>query len=584
MDELERVEALLGRGYLPKELPPGFQSLSFSKNIVTLRASFSAYLSGLGRKKREAYPLPSHAVHFDMARRGHSRRTLSIPNPVNQFFLAEEISRHWTAITDRINQSPYSLTKCDISERGRTIGMPPLSLLAEKRVIAYAGQGAILQTDILSFYHSIYTHAVPWAIHGKDAAKANRNAYDATMYGNRLDFLLRSCQDGQTIGIPVGPDTSRIISELMLCAVEDRLRHNAGAKIVKGLRYVDDFFLCFDSLADAETALGILREACLYFDLQLNAAKTSTTVTTAFIESTWAGSLSAAKISSERKAQRRSLMRFFSDVIAITKTLTDESIASFAIRKSAKIRVHKENWDIYLSFLIRIGQEHGNCLDSIVKIICTYVAAGYPILECIPTFIDRLIVEHALYNHHYEVSWLIWMAISLNIRLAPAASKLIFQIENDVCAILALHMRQRRLVGSSGNISSWLGSVSCEDLLGNHWLLIYEAAARDNWSISGARAAVDDDPFFSVMRDQGVSFYDTLARNRPVNIPNIRSNLTQELGQRRRGLLLGNIWIQRGVAGEDVYEELGADYDEEDEEDLSYDPYDDDEPDEDGEL
>ncbi len=584
MNELERVEALLGRGYLPKELPPGFQSLSFSKNVVALRASFSAYLSSLSRKKREAHPLPSHSVHFDMARRGHSRRTLSIPNPVNQFFLAEEISRHWTAITNRINQSPYSLTKCDISERGRTIGMPPLSLLAEKRVIAYAGQGAILQTDILSFYHSIYTHAVPWAIHGKDAAKANRNAHDATMYGNRLDFLLRSCQDGQTIGIPVGPDTSRIISELMLCAVEDRLRHNPGAKIVKGLRYVDDFFLCFDSLADAETALGILREACLYFDLQVNAAKTSTTVTTAFIESTWAGNLSAAKISSERKAQRRSLMRFFSDVITITKTLTDESIASFAIRKSAKIRVHKENWDIYLSFLVRIGQEHGNCLDSIAKIICTYVAAGYPILECIPAFIDRLIVEHALYNHHYEVSWLVWMAISLNIRLAPSASKLIFQIENDICAILALHMRQRRLVGSSGNISSWLGPVSCEDLLGNHWLLIYEAAARDNWSISGARAAVDDDPFFSVMRKQGVSFYDTLARNRPVNIPNIRFNLIQELGERGRGVLPGNIWMQRGLPGEDVYEELGADYDEEDDEDFSYDPYDDDEPDEDGEL
>ena len=204
MNELQRVEALLGRGYLPKELPPSFQSLSFSKNAAALRASFSAHLSTLSRNKRKEHPLPSHSVHFDMARRGHSRRTLSIPNPINQFFLVEEISRHWTAITNRINQSPYSLTKCDISERGRSIGMPQLSLLAEKRVIAYAGQGAILQTDILSFYHSIYTHAVPWAIHGKDAAKANRNAHDATMYGNRLDFLLRSCQDGQTIGIPVG--------------------------------------------------------------------------------------------------------------------------------------------------------------------------------------------------------------------------------------------------------------------------------------------------------------------------------------------------------------------------------------------
>ncbi|MGC2970419.1 RNA-directed DNA polymerase [Paraburkholderia aspalathi] len=564
MDEQERFEALLGRGYLPKELPPAFQSHSFANKTVELKSNFSAYLANLSKKKREAHPLPSHPVHFDMARRGHSRRTLSIPNPVNQFFLAREISLHWDAISARIHSSPYSLTNCDLSLRGRAIGMPSLSLLAEKRIIAYAGQGAILQTDILSFYHSIYTHAVPWAIHGKIAAKENRNPQDPAMYGNRIDFLLRSCQDGQTIGVPVGPDTSRIISELMLCAVEDRLRANSGAKIVNGLRYVDDFFLCFDSLADAEAALAVLREACLHFDLQLNAAKTSTTVATAFNESTWASNLSATTIPTGKKAQRRALMRFFSEVIALTKTLPDESIPSFAVRKSAKVKVHKENWDIYLSFLLRVGQEHGNCLDSVVKIICTYVAAGYPILECIHAFIDRLVIEHALYNHHFEVSWLLWMAISLNIRLTPNASKLIFRIENDICAILALHMRQRRLVGSSRELSSWLGPVSSEDLLGSHWLLIYEAALHDSWAIEGAKAAVDGDPFFSTMHEKGVSFYTTLARNRPVNIPDIKPYLWEQLGQRRRGLLPGNIWIERDLPTEEEYEELGADYDEED--------------------
>ncbi|WP_155638983.1 hypothetical protein [Burkholderia multivorans] len=86
MTEQERVEVLLGRGYLPKELPPPFQSHTFSGKAVELKAAFSAYLAGLSKKKRDAYPLPSISVHFDMARRGHSRRTLSIPNPVNQFF------------------------------------------------------------------------------------------------------------------------------------------------------------------------------------------------------------------------------------------------------------------------------------------------------------------------------------------------------------------------------------------------------------------------------------------------------------------------------------------------------------------
>ncbi|MBU9326593.1 hypothetical protein [Burkholderia multivorans] len=51
MTEQERVEVLLGRGYLPKELPPPFQSHTFSGKAVELKAAFSAYLAGLSKKK-----------------------------------------------------------------------------------------------------------------------------------------------------------------------------------------------------------------------------------------------------------------------------------------------------------------------------------------------------------------------------------------------------------------------------------------------------------------------------------------------------------------------------------------------------
>jgi hypothetical protein len=177
------------------------------------------------------------------------------------------------------------------------------------------------------------------------------------------------------------------------------------------------------------------------------------------------------------------------------------------------------------------------------------------------------------------------MAISLNIRLTSNASKLVFRIENDICAILALHMRQRRLVGNSRELSSWLGSVTSEDLLGSHWLLIYEAASHDNWAIEGAKAAVDGDPFFSTMREAGVSFYTTVARNRPVNIPYIKPYLLEQLGQRRRGLLPGNIWIERDLPADEEYEELGTDYDEDDDDfpNMWHDEEDDND-DEDGDL
>ncbi|WP_218276179.1 hypothetical protein, partial [Pseudomonas sp. MPR-R5B] len=53
----------------------------------------------MSSRARNKLPLPSHSVRFDMARKGHARRTLAIPNPINQFYLVEEIATHWAAIT-----------------------------------------------------------------------------------------------------------------------------------------------------------------------------------------------------------------------------------------------------------------------------------------------------------------------------------------------------------------------------------------------------------------------------------------------------------------------------------------------------
>lgn len=46
-------------------------------------------------------------------------------------------------------------------------------------------------------------------------------------------------------------------------------------------------------------------------------------------------------------------------------------------------------------------------------------------------------------------------------------------------------------------------------------------------------------------------------------IPNLAWDFMRELGTRRRGVLAGNIWMERDTPLSD-YEELGADYDEED--------------------
>ena len=76
------------------------------------------------------------------------------------------------------------------------------------------------------------------------------------MFGNAIDFFfVRQGQDGQTIGIPVGPDTSRIISELILKLIDvprglgtlsGRLRGVGATDLPRNIRVVRRGILRYD--------------------------------------------------------------------------------------------------------------------------------------------------------------------------------------------------------------------------------------------------------------------------------------------------------------------------------------------------
>ena len=133
--------------------------------------------------------------------------------------------------------------------------------------------------DVSKCFYNIYTHSIGWAIKGKDFIKQNMTAYS---FENEFDGVMQGANYGETNGIVVGPEISRIFAEIILQQVDKDIKDKLGQKnLVHGSdyavrRYVDDFSIFAKSKKDLdviENVVGLCLEA---YKLYLNDKKINT--------------------------------------------------------------------------------------------------------------------------------------------------------------------------------------------------------------------------------------------------------------------------------------------------------------------
>src|ERR1700756_3777444 len=198
----DRHKRLLATGYFPEELTPAFTTVDLSRYRDSLLAQFNA-IPNLKSGDSWFYAYRSSASPIYFPRFGKQDRKHFVLNPVSFFFLSKEISDRWVEIRKSLKTSKISasLPIFDWTE-GRALLPNNFGERDRRTATLSVRNNFLLKSDLSRFYHSVYTHALAWAVHGKSIAKKNRSY---ALLGNRLDLLSRNGQDGQTIGVPVGP-------------------------------------------------------------------------------------------------------------------------------------------------------------------------------------------------------------------------------------------------------------------------------------------------------------------------------------------------------------------------------------------
>lgn len=322
MDEIsaeDLYEGLLGRGLFADKLPPMFTSEPFMR--------FWA------ERKQGCKEMRSDWISFSYIRNVGIKRDFGIPSPFAYEKLVRHISAYWDEIRmilrDSTRGHPYRISRIHIRKRKDTNSLFSMNYhcwpIEEDPLPALMiGNRFVVNCDISRCFPSIYTHALDWAILGKERAKENTHG-EVCLWSHNLDGYAMGTTNGETHGLLVGPHASNLLSELILTRVDKEL-FKRGYRF---LRRIDDYCCYVDSEAQGRSFILDLEAELHVYGLSTNQKKTKVRKLPLAMAEDWVTVLKN-NVPSGDAVRKKDVERFIDTAIAVMGESDNSSTLSYA--------------------------------------------------------------------------------------------------------------------------------------------------------------------------------------------------------------------------------------------------------------
>lgn len=485
------LREVLDSGYFPKELPPIFTTSAFAAYVTATPPG--ALPPTPGRRTHQTRP----ATHY-LARPDGQRRRLQVPTPFAYLAVSDLVVQNWNDVEIHCRRSPYSLSTPIIDLAGNRSVRPQAdgSDLALHRARVRATAKFVLKTDISRFYSSVYTHAIPWALLGKAASKQNRRGG----FANDLDEKLRNMQDGQTLGVPVSPDTSLIVAEILASAVDNEIQNRAQ---LNGFRFMDDYEFGFPSRSAAEAALATIDMVLAEYELALNPRKTTISELPISLERGWAISLKGFEFANRDHVRNHELIRYFDLAFELKTRFPAGTVLSYAI---ARLRgVTAADWETLRNLLLQCALVEPGCIPAVVTELEANRGLGLGEFQQV---VATILQQNGPLAHGSELVWALWAAIWFQVPVDGGIAAQLDGNEDPFVALLALYARTQGIIPGHLHFPRWEQLMTSENLHDTSWILAYEADLQGWLPSADPVNHVDADPLFGPMKAAGISFLD----------------------------------------------------------------------------
>lgn len=439
---------LVDYGLFSEKLPPCFTSEGISDYVpnILLKLITETDEKKLNKllKNRE-----HDFIRYEPLREVNITRQIGIPHPESHIVQCLALKRHWAKIKRHCAKPETPMSRLFVRKmssnhvfRMNYKGKEYLEN-EEADIRKMTGAHYVAHTDISNCFPSIYTHSIPWALHGRSKSKENRSVL---LEGNLLDKVTRGTRDGQTNGLLIGPHPSNVVSEIILT----RIDHNMVQKGYKRFyRYIDDYTFYAKDHNEAEKFIHDLGMQLREYELTLNGRKTEILPMPLPIKEDWVRELNSFRLPAKGATVHFGTVRSLLDLaLELAHGAETYAVLNYAIKmmprnldsRAKRLFVQETiNLALIYPYLAPILEEHvfnKHRYDGIEKAILDFIE------QLLAIGIQRIFpdaIAHALYY-----------SLKHNLQLSTPEDKLREVIEIDDCLsnVLLLEYAKRYGVNS----------------------------------------------------------------------------------------------------------------------------------------
>ncbi|HEY8098902.1 MAG TPA: RNA-directed DNA polymerase [Methylobacter sp.] len=522
MPHKDRLCALISKGYFPKELPTVFTTDDFGKHVNDILIEWKKF--GVFSRK-SAGKVPNKKFHkrdsyiysvdhaemetISKPKRGYERRNIHIIHPIPQALLSYEMAVNWKSVQKWLLRQTYSLDQIRISRSyKRSIKGINFQIHDVKKHYIESISDWLVKTDISRFYPTIYTHSISWAAYGKERVKNNIKLYQGSL-ADRIDVLVRSCNRNQTIGIPIGPETSRIIAEVISSRIDSDFQSKLPDVKKEHIdRLQDDWFIGVETLEKAENALSAIASVYRGYGLEINGSKTSVRRAIELSGSHWVHEIGAFLAHRSGPIRGVRLRELISLSLRLQILHPSDPVVSYTLSIIETQQTPTEDIETLESFLLKAATISPISMDRICSIILNiqYKTSKLSINRICERF--TILAERNIENGNlYEAIWLIYTLRGLRYPLrSKYISETIETVSSSALALILLDMNSKGLCAFRLPDVEWTRRITGDSVKSDWiWLLGYEGI-RHGWLADPHNVMAE--PFFRAMASRHVAFYD----------------------------------------------------------------------------